>query len=372
MSHLGKGFLGLILVLITSPIAHAQSFNAGARSLGVGGGFQALADDATAVFWNPAGGARLGTQIHGTVGSYPRIDDEGDKDNEPVPGPAFVGATYPLSENGAILGGYLSPFVNDRRYEMTTGLPVGLNFREMRVSQFFNRFSVGYAQALKFSEDGMGYFPLIAFGGTLDLSITSLDGDSFDSSGTRSRIQAREVAPGFTVGMLITAVNRSKFELRLGVTYHHAGDFRLRNEGFDFVGENSTESRLYDWPMITGGGLAIRCLESKALVFVADYQFVRWEKANRNLNNTHNVSAGAEYGFFLSKKTQLILRGGGRRLEEASKDDPLSRGIDDHILNGTFGFGFVYQPITEIFYAVDAAVEFGGTFNYALSLTLGF
>ncbi|MDF1667755.1 MAG: hypothetical protein P1V97_38820 [Planctomycetota bacterium] len=369
---LKSSFLSLFLLLLCTQAATAQSFNAGARSLGVGGSFQALADDATAVFWNPAGGARIGTQIHGTVGSYPRIDEEGDKDNEPVPGPAFVGATVPISEGGALIGGYLSPFVNDRRYEIRQNLPGNLSFQELQVSQFFNRLSAGYAHSFQLTEEGTGYFPYIAVGATFDLSITSLDGDSFDSAGIRSRINAREVAPGFTAGILITVVDRSKFELRIGGAYHHSGDFRLRDKGFDFVQENSQASRLYDWPMIAGGGVAIRCLETKSLVFVADYQFVRWKKANRNLEDSHNFSAGAEYGYQYSKTSQIIFRGGARRIAEPSRDDPLSMGIDDHIFNTTAGLGFVYQPRAEAFYAVDGSVEFGDTFNFALSLTLGF
>jgi hypothetical protein len=231
---------------------------------------------------------------------------------------------------------------------------------------------MGYAHNFQLNKEGEGYLPFLAFGATADLSITSLDGDAFDSSGTRSRIKAREVAPGFTVGMLITAVDKSKFELRMGVAYHHPGNFRLRNEGFDFSNKNSSDSRLYDWPLIIGSGIAIRALESKSLVFVADYEFVRWRHANRNLNDTHNWSAGAEYSYPYSKISQFIFRLGARRFEEPSRDDPLSRGIDNHVLNGTLGLGLVYQPRAEAFYAVDGAVEFGGTFNFALSLTLGF
>ena len=76
----------LLLLVLSAGAAEAQEFNAGARALGIGGGFQALADDATAVFWNPAGAAILGDQLHVTVGSYSRVDERGNKDNEPVPG----------------------------------------------------------------------------------------------------------------------------------------------------------------------------------------------------------------------------------------------------------------------------------------------
>lgn len=44
------------LVGLAAPAAHAQGFEAvGSRALGMGGAFVAVADDATATYWNPAG-----------------------------------------------------------------------------------------------------------------------------------------------------------------------------------------------------------------------------------------------------------------------------------------------------------------------------
>jgi hypothetical protein len=45
-----------LAVLLTAASAHAQTFETvGTRALGMGGAFVAVADDATAVYWNPAG-----------------------------------------------------------------------------------------------------------------------------------------------------------------------------------------------------------------------------------------------------------------------------------------------------------------------------
>lgn len=365
------GVLVLLSGWLMVGLAEAQSFAAGARSLGVGGAYQALADDATAIFWNPAGTATLGKQLHGTIGSYSRIDEDGNKDAEPVPGPAFAGGVYDIDGQSAIMGAYFSPFVNDRRFELTTNLPPGQRFQDIMVEQFLNRLSLGYARQFRRTEDG-GYFTAIAFGGTLDLSITSIEGFYFDSTGRRDTLNKREVAAGFSFGVLAVLVDNPKFELKIGATYHHSGDFRLRNEGFKPFGESSQGSRLYDWPLIAGGGVAVRCLESKTLVFVADYQFIRWSKANRNLRDAHNVSVGTEYAYFYREDFQIIFRLGARRLEEATHKDPFSQGIEDHATNGTAGVGLVYEPRTDAFYALDFAAEFGDTFNFSLSLTLGF
>lgn len=48
--------LPLVLLLAGAPYARAQQFESlGTRALGMGGAFVAVADDATAVYWNPAG-----------------------------------------------------------------------------------------------------------------------------------------------------------------------------------------------------------------------------------------------------------------------------------------------------------------------------
>lgn len=362
----------LLLLVLSAGAAEAQEFNAGARALGIGGGFQALADDATAVFWNPAGAAILGDQLHVTVGSYSRVDERGNKDNEPVPGPSLVGATYMIDPTFTLIGAYYSPFVNDHRYTIGGAGQAGLAFQETRIEQFFNRLSLGFAKSFAIRDEG--FLASIAVGGTADLSITSIDGELFDSTAARDRIENRAVAPGFSVGVLVGVVEQERFELKLGGTYHHPGFFDLENEGFVAFNRSASASRLYHWPLIAGGGIAVRMLESKTLVFLFDYQYVGWNGANRALQDSHNVGFGGEYAFFFKKTSQLILRAGVRRLEEPAREDPLSRGLKDHVLSATLGLGYVYQPREDpAFYAVDGAVEIGEeAFQFALSLTIGF
>ena len=49
----------LLTTLSTILLADFSGMNSGARSLGMGGAYTALANDATAIFHNPAGLARI-------------------------------------------------------------------------------------------------------------------------------------------------------------------------------------------------------------------------------------------------------------------------------------------------------------------------
>ena len=49
-----RALLGVITTLLTTELAAAQS-PVGTRAAGMAGAFVAVADDATAVYWNPAG-----------------------------------------------------------------------------------------------------------------------------------------------------------------------------------------------------------------------------------------------------------------------------------------------------------------------------
>jgi len=70
----------------------ANQVPVGPRAIGMGGAFSALADDASALFWNPAGLARVGHQE--VAGSYANLYDTGVHDN-------LVSFVLPLSTNRA-------------------------------------------------------------------------------------------------------------------------------------------------------------------------------------------------------------------------------------------------------------------------------
>ena len=93
-----RPLLGLILLFLFIPsAAGAQPFETvGVRALGMGGAFVAVADDATAVWWNPAGLATGGvfsmTIEHDTFDH----DSSGEESTGQRTGTAIIAATPPL------------------------------------------------------------------------------------------------------------------------------------------------------------------------------------------------------------------------------------------------------------------------------------
>src|SRR6185503_18357772 len=101
----------------------SQQVPIGARAIGMGCAFTSIADDATAMFWNPAGVARIGHQE--IAGAHANLFDSGIRDD-------FAAFVLPLSLNHAVAADwYHSGFddkelaVGENRIDLTYALKLG-------------------------------------------------------------------------------------------------------------------------------------------------------------------------------------------------------------------------------------------------------
>jgi hypothetical protein len=111
-----RPLLGLILLILLIPsTAGAQPFETvGVRALGMGGAFVAVADDATAVWWNPAGLATGG--IFSMTIEHDTFDHDlsGEDSTGRRTGTAIIAATLPLGL------GYIRARVDEGRASLVT------------------------------------------------------------------------------------------------------------------------------------------------------------------------------------------------------------------------------------------------------------
>jgi long-subunit fatty acid transport protein len=99
-----KGIGLLLVILIMASQAYAQKeydlLGKGARAAGMAYAFNAIADDATAISWNPAGivqikNPEIAFQISNTVTNYDH-EIHGDRVYKPLNTVNYLGFVYPL------------------------------------------------------------------------------------------------------------------------------------------------------------------------------------------------------------------------------------------------------------------------------------
>jgi len=125
-----RAFLSFLAALVFAAPASAQQIfeTVGIRALGMGGAFVAVADDATAVYWNPAGLATGG--VAGGILEWTQLRT-GDQTTTPVAGPARRYAHFVSMGSWPVGLSYARIETTDLR----DGL-FGLESRSLRTRQF--------------------------------------------------------------------------------------------------------------------------------------------------------------------------------------------------------------------------------------------
>ncbi len=371
----------------------------GARALGQGGAFIAVADDATAASWNPGGLTQLERPEFSVVGSFLSIHQDWDTgstgllslDKEGVSSTDlnYASIAYPFRVFGKNMVAALNyqqkyDFLMDLDYNEEVVRP-NLSFN--RKIEFESRGGIGVLTpaiamqvlpklslgvAVNFYTDE--YFGNFAWkqeargagNGTLGTSKTPFNfTDNIDQ--TFKNFQAVNV----TVGMLLDVWEREEKRLTFGAVYHspYTADVDRVTDSKSFQSLKGKETVFQkgehfeiDYPMSFGAGLGFRYSDS--LSFSMDITWTDWSKfeqenekeslpiggitkpTDREIDDTYAIRCGTEYLMFRQKMI-IPIRGGLFYDPRPSLDDSTD----------VYGFS-VGSGITFKRFSIDGAYQF--------------
>lgn len=286
-------FLGAALALLAGPgLANGLNLNSlGTRALAMGGAFVGVADDFSAVFWNPAGAGFFKTRVLGFFatdilpnGTY-RLDqptvsiDAGTNRHHFLGG---LGAYYhPVAPNLVIGLGIATPsgLGVDWDGAALTSLAAGKTYDwnslvgMVSISPLVSwrpsdRVSVGAALNIN-----RGKFGLKMYAGEMDIPGSP---DAFDLGQYEESLGGWGV--GATFGVLVRPSDTVSFgaALRTATTIALKGDASIYNLQVLGYPESTEAERELTWPLWFGAGLGVRPVP--ALLLSADLQWTQWSK----------------------------------------------------------------------------------------------
>ncbi len=288
-----------VLLLFSSPLVMANGLNLnglGARAISMGGAFVGLADDYSAVFWNPAGAAKFKNKtlgIHGdlimptgtyelTMGGYTFIDAQAKANAYPSGIAAYY---HPLSDKlvagigiytpsglGAEWEGsdFYVPLLNpiqSQPYKTESFLGV-VTIAPMIAYQISEAVSVGASLNINY-----GFFNLSRWAGGTVIPVPPylIDFGQYEESSTGWGI-------GGTFGVLVTPSDMFSLglTLRTPTKVSMSGEASISNFSALGLPDESEFDREVTYPMWIAGGVAFHPIEN--LTFTLDAQYTNWAK----------------------------------------------------------------------------------------------
>ncbi|RLC51795.1 MAG: hypothetical protein DRI23_04255 [Candidatus Cloacimonadota bacterium] len=340
-----------MLVVVCSLFARWNITGAGARASGIGGAFIGVADDATAVVWNPAGLTQLYRAEASAVSKYNYTKSElnnwdNDKSNFIL---EFASVAFPFM-NGKL--------VTALAYQR----PIDL-YTDFKTSSETQK-DVGGADTFTL---GLAYriLPFFSAGLSTNLWFGKLDHDYnyevFDYSyvwdewyNYEETYEYEQTFSGFNMmfgGMVDLNNLDSPIPLKLGVTYRTAFDLEAEEEGLIteetvwelgdyFYNEYETDGKVKnEMPMMLGFGTSYRIGDNLTLAF--DYETRAYGKSNINSHekDLNQFRVGVEY-LFVTDLAVIPLRTGYQSVPTLMSD------INGDPINGTgisFGTGLIFE-----------------------------
>jgi long-subunit fatty acid transport protein len=401
LSFLFLIYFGCQSTLSAQPLSRIEipsSFNpvgSGARALGMGGAFIAVADDATAASWNPGGLVQLERPEVSVVGAYFHREEDLDFGTNPEGNGGqsvsksrlnYMSAVYPFSLWGINM-------VVSANYQNLYDLTREWNFALQQSSDMLNvNEDVDYDQDGTLSAWGLAYsvqiIPRLSFGVTFNFWEDGIYSNEWDQTVVQS-------GSGTFAGNRFTFESRSKdefsfsgFNMNLGILWNVAGGLNLgavlktpftadirhkssfsSNIKFPDLPANdssfsdsSTKSEDLDMPMSFGIGLSYRFSDSFTVSL--DVYRTEWDdfelkdsegnkispisglpSSESDIDPTYQVRVGAEY-LFIEPQYIIPLRGGvfyDPAPAEGSPDDFYGFSVGSGIGIGRFIFDIAYQ-----------------------------
>ena len=364
-------------------IAIGNTFGVGARTMGMGGAFLGIADDSTALYWNPAGLAQIrkfelyGSLSHHDINSETQFAGSSATDaSRSKTRPSSVGIVYPLDARRG-------------------GLAIGLGYN--RAQNFDSRIAI---QGIDPSEHphfggrdvdqtyshhgGIGIWSFgagvfisqnIILGASMDFwhgtHVNELDSIAIDVSDIDARlagsafhdtIDREYFGVGGRIGMLAHVSNNVTLGLAAVAPMDVEVDEVWREETDEVLDDGGTEtysnqgSLLFniERPFELGAGIAVKLLQ-ECLILASDVQFIDWTQTQystppaedlsrdyfeRFYDKTVQIRVGAEYQF---KKIDAYTRVGYLY-------DPIPFNVDEISNNRdfwTFGIGKVFDEVVK-------------------------
>ena len=282
MTIVVRGLLAAAVVVVCAPPAAAQMFElVGARAQGMGGAFVAVADDATATWWNPAGLA-TGASLSFV---WDMADNLAPADPRPE-GPASLGETMGFALTTPALGfSYYRLRLSEMRPLSADGGGSSVRQEEggtaIGLRTFaFNQFGATFGQSLGGNIVLASTLKLIQ-GGTA-LSIAPVSGSARDSLEHVGDLDlSTETQTALDVGAMVMLSR----QMRVGISVKH-----LREPEF---GEGDTrivlERQARVGVAVMGGGT------TATLTTAADFDLTTLDTV---LGEVRHIGAGAEAWFF--------------------------------------------------------------------------
>jgi long-chain fatty acid transport protein len=287
MKRLSKLFVSLLsLAMISTAVwANGLSLNSvGTRAFGMGGAYVGLADDATAIYWNPAGlaGQQNGFNLFMTdvipTATYkydPAVIDAATVSNHYI-SPNFF-ANYNLGRLTLGLGAYV-PAGLGAEWEGEDLAAFGGDFEWMSKIGVFN---ISPAAAYQVNE-------AVALGAAVNIYYGMMDmkrGMDADENGALDA-QYEESSTGFGYGVSLSALWHARKCLDVGITYRTkttvAFEGTAKNSAFAaFNAEETDFERDLAWPMWLGVGVAAHPMDN--LTVTVDVQYSQWSDTEEEI-----------------------------------------------------------------------------------------